>query len=212
MAWIRRYKRKKLISKISVDSNFTFSNHAWLCVFHCSHRLLCLIKSRVRDFLWKWFQPNSFEEVCFLEESYENMEKTNFENFESAFYSTSGSMPLTYWNKLIFHDLHSVYLFCLLCTGVHKSTSCLHFLQIIWNTQSCNAESYNHWILIKYGWNVTFSSDFLINLNNVFLYQKKKKKKRNIYIYIYTHTHTHIWFMLVLYRVYTRPKVVIDFN
>ena len=23
----------------------------------------------------KWFQPNSFEEVCFLEERYENMQK-----------------------------------------------------------------------------------------------------------------------------------------
>ena len=53
MAWIRRYKRKKLISKISVNTNFMFSSYAWLCVFHCSHRLLCWIKSRVRDFLWK---------------------------------------------------------------------------------------------------------------------------------------------------------------
>ena len=26
-------------------------------------------------FILKWFQPNSFEEVCFLEESYENMQK-----------------------------------------------------------------------------------------------------------------------------------------
>ena len=50
MIWIRRYKPKKFISKISVDSNFTFSSYAWLCVFHCSHRLLCWIKSRVRDF------------------------------------------------------------------------------------------------------------------------------------------------------------------
>ena len=34
--------------------------------------------------------------MCSLEESYKNMQnKTNFENFESAFYSTSGSMPLT---------------------------------------------------------------------------------------------------------------------
>ena len=30
---------------------------------NCSHSIL------------KWFQPNSFEEVCFLEESYENKEK-----------------------------------------------------------------------------------------------------------------------------------------
>ena len=47
------HESKKLISKISVASNFTFSSYAWLCVFHCSHRLLCWIKSRVRDFLWK---------------------------------------------------------------------------------------------------------------------------------------------------------------
>ena len=26
-------------------------------------------------FILKWFQPNSFEKVCFLEESYENMQK-----------------------------------------------------------------------------------------------------------------------------------------
>ena len=51
--------KKKLISKISVDSNFTFSSCAWLCVFHCSHRLLCWIKSRVRDFLWKLFYSTS---------------------------------------------------------------------------------------------------------------------------------------------------------
>ena len=62
---IRTYKQKKLISKISVDSNFTFSSYAWLCVFHCSHRLLCWIKSRVRDFsvkialisYWNNFSP-----------------------------------------------------------------------------------------------------------------------------------------------------------
>ena len=43
MAWIRRYKPKtwkKIISKMSVDSSFTFSSYAWLCVFHCFHRLL----------------------------------------------------------------------------------------------------------------------------------------------------------------------------
>ena len=46
----RRHKQKKLISKILVDSSFAFSSYAWLCVFHCSHRLLCCIKSCVRDF------------------------------------------------------------------------------------------------------------------------------------------------------------------
>ena len=43
--------QKKGVSKIiSLDSKFTFSSYVWLCVFHCSHRLLCWIKSRVRDF------------------------------------------------------------------------------------------------------------------------------------------------------------------
>ena len=41
MAWIWKYKQKKLISKHWVDSNFIFSSYAWLCVFHCSHRLVC---------------------------------------------------------------------------------------------------------------------------------------------------------------------------
>ena len=50
MVLIRRYKQKKLISKISDDSNFMFSSYARLCVFHCSHRLLCWINSRVREF------------------------------------------------------------------------------------------------------------------------------------------------------------------
>ena len=51
-----------------------------------------------------WFQPNSFGEVCFLEESYENMQKkkkSNFDNFERALYSTSGSMPLTLKHHVI---------------------------------------------------------------------------------------------------------------
>ena len=82
MAWIRGYRSKKLVSNILVDSSFTFSSYAWLCVFHCSHRLLCWIKSRVRDFLWKLLsfhtekiQPNSFGKVCFLEDSYKNVQK-----------------------------------------------------------------------------------------------------------------------------------------
>ena len=35
-------------------------------------------------FILKWFQANSFEEVCFLEEGYEIKQKnSNFDNFES---------------------------------------------------------------------------------------------------------------------------------
>ena len=102
MAWIRRYKQKKLISKISVDSKFKFSSYAWLCVFHCSHRLLCWINSRVREFLWKllsfhtemisaWFLSGI---VLLRGELRKYTQKLNFENFESALYSTSVSMPL----------------------------------------------------------------------------------------------------------------------
>ena len=48
--WTQFRRDKKLISKISVDSNFMFSSYTWLCVFHCSHRLLCWINSRVQEF------------------------------------------------------------------------------------------------------------------------------------------------------------------
>ena len=46
-------RTKTLTSIISGDSNFTISSLAWLCVFHCSSRLLCWIKSCVWDFLLK---------------------------------------------------------------------------------------------------------------------------------------------------------------
>ena len=79
-------------------------------VFHCSHRLLCwkvlctrLSVKNCYHFILKWFEPNSFGEFCFLEESYRNMQKnSNFENFGSALYSTSVSMPLIVnWNWML---------------------------------------------------------------------------------------------------------------
>ena len=102
MAWIRRYKPKKLTSKISDDSNFTFSRYAWLCVVHCSNRLLCIINSRVRDFLWKLLSFHAemisalflWGSVLFWAELRKYAKNSNFENFESALYSKSGSMPL----------------------------------------------------------------------------------------------------------------------
>ena len=56
-------------------------------------------------FILKGFQCNFFGEMCFLEESYEKMQKnSNFDNFESVLYSKSGSMPLNpmYYFSLIF--------------------------------------------------------------------------------------------------------------
>ena len=75
--------------------------HIYIC-FIRSYRPVCWIKSRRRDFQWKLLsfhterlRPNSFGEMCFLEESYEKMQKnSNFENFESTFYSKSGSRPM----------------------------------------------------------------------------------------------------------------------
>ena len=92
MVWIRRSKQKQLTSKISVDSNFAFSSYVWLCVSLLPlttvlHKVLCtsLSGENCSHFILKWFQSNSFGEVCFLEESYKNMQKnSNFENFETA--------------------------------------------------------------------------------------------------------------------------------
>ena len=102
MAWIKRYKQKKLISKILVDSNFMFSSYGWLCVFHCSHRLLCWIKSHVQDFLWKLLSFHTeiistkflWGSVLRRAELRKYAKNPNFDNFESALYLTSGSMPL----------------------------------------------------------------------------------------------------------------------
>ena len=90
---------KIIIYKISVDSNFTYSSYAWLYVFHCSYRLRCwsLVNETFCEncshFILKWFQPDFFGEMCFLEESYKKMPKNS--HFESAFYLKSASMPLT---------------------------------------------------------------------------------------------------------------------
>ena len=82
MTWIRRYKQEHLISKISADSNFTFSSYAWLCVFHCSHNYCVKLSlteetfcENCSNFTLKWLQPNSFGEMWFLEERYEKMQK-----------------------------------------------------------------------------------------------------------------------------------------
>ena len=102
MAWIKRCKQKQRISKISADSNSTFSSYAWSCVFHCSHRLLCWIKSRVRDFLWKLLSfhtemvPAQFlwGNVLLRGELQKYATNSKVEIFESALNWTSGSMPL----------------------------------------------------------------------------------------------------------------------
>ena len=84
MARIWRYKQKKSpFPKFQLIPILCFQvMHDYRCVFHCSHRQLCWIKSLTQDFLWellsiilKWFQPNSFGKVYFLEEGYEICKK-----------------------------------------------------------------------------------------------------------------------------------------
>ena len=61
----------------------------WSLVFetfceNCSH------------FKLNWFQPNSFEEVCFLEEIYENMQTFKFWKFWECPLFDIGGMPLNF--------------------------------------------------------------------------------------------------------------------
>ena len=78
----QKIQTNKPISKNSVDSNFTFSSD-YVCfiasIDYCVdlsliHKTFCENDSHL---ILKWFQPtsNSFGEVCFLEESYEDMQK-----------------------------------------------------------------------------------------------------------------------------------------
>ena len=92
MTWIVRYKQEKKASKISFDSNFTFTSYAWKS---CSH------------FKRKWFQPNSFGEMCYFNRGELQIDaiNSNFENFESSLYMKSVSMPLikAFKNSPYFH-------------------------------------------------------------------------------------------------------------
>ena len=79
--WIRRYKQKKPISKISVDSNFMLQVMHDDVVFHCSidHCVeLSLVDETLCEncshFTLKWFQLDSFQE-CFFKENYKKMQK-----------------------------------------------------------------------------------------------------------------------------------------
>ena len=105
MTWIRRYKQKKLISKILVDSDFAFSRYGW-CVIHCSHRLLCLkLLSFHTKMILAWFRWGI---VLFRGELRKYAKKSSFENFESALYSTSVSMSLKVWqSKLSCNHWHT---------------------------------------------------------------------------------------------------------
>ena len=66
-----------------------FQNFSWfqvqifkLCMIMCVSLLCTRISVKnCSHFILKWFQPNSFGELCFLEESYGNIQKENFWKF-----------------------------------------------------------------------------------------------------------------------------------
>ena len=80
---------KKVISKIPVDSNFIFASYAWLCVFHCSHRLLWWIKSLRHEFsvkialiiYWNGFSLIHLGNVLFRGELLRNAKNSIFLTF-----------------------------------------------------------------------------------------------------------------------------------
>ena len=77
------------ISKFSFDSNFTFTNYAWLCALaYCSIDCVrlslddkTLSKNGYHFILSKWFLHNSFGEMFFLKESYNRCRKFKFWHF-----------------------------------------------------------------------------------------------------------------------------------
>ena len=95
MAWIRRYKQRKkglfpefqLISILhfQVMPNYVcfIASIDYCAAYSLVYETFC---ENCSHFIRKWFQPNSFGEVGFLEKSYKNMQKIQI--------STSGNMPL----------------------------------------------------------------------------------------------------------------------
>ena len=65
---------KKVVSKILVESNFTFTSYGCLCALALLHRLLNKFSDTRHfaksgcNFIRKWFLKEPFGEMCFLEE------------------------------------------------------------------------------------------------------------------------------------------------
>ena len=107
---IRRYKQKKIISKITDDLNFPFTIcYARLCVAHFSmttalnyvSSMIIFVKlfSYHTDMISAWL-PNSIGKMCFLGEIQIHANNSNFENFETTLYMKLGSMPFS-WSAIL---------------------------------------------------------------------------------------------------------------
>ena len=62
------------------------------------------------NFIKKWLQPNSFGEMCYLdsEETFNRCDKFKFDNFESALYMKSVSMPIIDSLTLLQFTIHKI--------------------------------------------------------------------------------------------------------
>ena len=119
-------------------------------------------------FILKWFQPDSFGEVCFLEESYENMQKFKFWKF---------------WDRPLF-DIRE-YAFNLylirenqkMCRQVNKKIS-----SCFWTASTCTEEFRMMFLVDLYGNHGLDSRKSRLDLY-VYMYsltctwEKKRKKK-----------------------------------
>ena len=88
-------KKKKFISKISVDSNFTFTSYAWLCMYwNCFIDYCIKINSRRQEFVWQLLLFHTemisalipLGEMYFLEESYKQIDAQKKSNFLRSAY------------------------------------------------------------------------------------------------------------------------------
>ena len=99
----KKKKKKKTISKISVDSSFTFTSNAWLCALAVLHRLL-LVLNLVSSMIlymkialilhWHDFCLIPLGECASWGRATNRLRNSNLKIFESAVYMKSGSMCL----------------------------------------------------------------------------------------------------------------------
>ena len=98
MTWNRgyKYKKKKLISKISLDSNFTFTSYAWFYCAPLHHRLPVELRLVYDNYVqialnsyWNDFSLIPLENVLFRGELQKDEQNPNFDKFESTLYIKS---------------------------------------------------------------------------------------------------------------------------
>ena len=101
-------------------------------------------------FILKWFQPNSFGEVCFLEKELRKYAKNS--NFEGALYLTSGSMPLRkFFSVLLWFKIHLKYVLL-----VRKKKIVLYTLSVASGLVQVvifligNLDFTEHWLMVSF--------------------------------------------------------------